>query len=92
VARPIQYITPEEQKDYMKRNRAFKISWADHSPYMKQRDPRGVKKWVYLWGWLACERFYQRHIIQMAQELADKIVREAEALSADFARKTGDIS
>ena len=89
LRRPLQYITPEEISYFMRSNRAFKDAWTDLAPYMRERDIRGVKRWVFAMGWLACAQFYRQHIIAMAEAMAERTVREAQKISDDFARRTG---
>ncbi len=84
-----QYLTPEELNYFMRRNRPFKMAWEDMAGVMRIRDIRGVKKWVFAMGWLACAYHFRFYMLEQAAEMEQTVSKKAQRTVAEWEVKSG---
>lgn len=69
--KPLYEYTREEIDLFVERNRDVQWALRDIAPYMRARDQRGFRRWVFAMGWLCCLTYYEGELKKLATQIAE---------------------
>jgi hypothetical protein len=67
--KPLHYYTREEVDEFKRTNRDLRWALRDIAPYLRARDQRSFRHWVFTFGWLACLTYYEDLMRELVNEI-----------------------
>lgn len=89
MIRPLEAISDEEWAAYWKRNKGLRDAWSAHVAYLRARDVRGAKRWVFMWGWASSERYMRQKLGDAGGVLLEGVQKATERAVREYEHKTG---
>lgn len=86
--RPLSHYSKEELLYFFNNNKIVKQAWKDVRPFMAEKDTRGIRRWVFALGWLACLFYYSAFFERMGQSIADSATERGEKMLIEFDRRS----
>lgn len=87
--RQVWQLSPQELRAYGHRRTPCGRAWQDFQAHMGDRDVRGIRKWVFIWGWLAAAAYYERYFSAVEERLRAANEAELRRIMEKFDRDSG---
>lgn len=86
--RSVKFYTREELDEFKRNNRDVRWALNEVRPYMRARDQRAFRHWVFVMGWIACLTYYGDALEKLVKQIAESAEKTGEKALTEWERRT----